>query len=803
MKKLMTMFLVMCLALNLFNFTSLQAVSKEAEQSVEIFDQQRESEKDKLEEIIEAIPVQKDHAAELRQMEEEERFKNELKNNLDQIVNECDVILEDENESEENDFTFDGGTKKFLAYDLSAVFPYYQKDYTLRAVGKEVEVWVANDLNYPDPETRPASIITQEQVNKLANEFDVNIFKKDTDFFGMPDARLGENSYFAMQEEATDEEKNYYKSENNKTILLIDNIRDDNYYDRLVGEYIGGFFSTTIEDFCDRNVISVNSRMFEYIVSKPDRINDIYGTIAHEFQHLIHSDNDYDETTWLNEGMSVFAEYLCGYGHSYGAIAKYLIKPENSLVQWHDYSDAEVVQDYGLVYLFMLYVNGLYGKDFVKQVALNDKNSIESINDIFEKKRIKMDFKKLYENFMVAVAIDAPSIYKGIYDVKDINLINDVEEYIKKLLLTEKDMEKYADQNVNIDLNLRFEIASRFAKDGVPAWGADYIALDEQWDNKIHSINFNGIDFMPIEWEIFKTDSGEKVLYSGFGDEKDKQLIVKVDLSNTSEPKLLINTLYDIEEQWDFGIVQISTDKGTTWNTLSNEHSRSDIVAEGYPNIMDRLPGFTGVSGENADNPEFVVEQFDLTPYADSKEVYINFRYMTDWGYNALGWFLSEIAVLDGENEVYYNDCSVLDGFINPDKLVDKNKIRYAVTFVNELPVSSWFSKTFSNVERKYNVLTVEPFNISEQETKELKTFFTNGKTYMLVWYPAENDKSLPAPYDYKIVTYDDKFKESLDKTEATFKEIQKKIDKNNDKIKEEIDNFFNDTWNKFKDLFR
>ena len=38
-----------------------------------------------------------------------------------------------------------------------------------------------------------------------------------------------------------------------------------------------------------------------------------YDTIAHENQHLIHFNNDDSETTWLDEGIAVFAEYLCGY----------------------------------------------------------------------------------------------------------------------------------------------------------------------------------------------------------------------------------------------------------------------------------------------------------------------------------------------------------------------------------------------------------------------------------------------------------------------------------------------------------
>ena len=47
--------------------------------------------------------------------------------------------------------------------------------------------------------------------------------------------------------------------------------------------------------------------------SRPARPNLYEGTFAHEWQHLLHYYTDPFETTWINEGLSDFAQTLTGY----------------------------------------------------------------------------------------------------------------------------------------------------------------------------------------------------------------------------------------------------------------------------------------------------------------------------------------------------------------------------------------------------------------------------------------------------------------------------------------------------------
>ena len=93
-----------------------------------------------------------------------------------------------EDATDASPFTFDWCMKKFLNRNLKF------KDFTLRSIGDNVEIWVANDLAYGPNNPKPADVVTQEQADKLRDEFDANIYPVATDFFGTPDALDGSNS---------------------------------------------------------------------------------------------------------------------------------------------------------------------------------------------------------------------------------------------------------------------------------------------------------------------------------------------------------------------------------------------------------------------------------------------------------------------------------------------------------------------------------------------------------------------------------------------------------------------------------
>nr|WP_237648656.1 immune inhibitor A domain-containing protein [Sediminibacillus terrae] len=523
---------------------------------------------------IERYGDELDISAELNEKSKDEEFQKEARKLIKQSAAKVNFNEAETASSTTTDegFTYDGGTKLFLDRDLSF------KEFTLRSVGDNVEIWVAEDLSFPEGDPRDPQVVTQEQVDKLADEFDENIFPKTTAFFGTPDSLDGSNSPLP---DLVGLPEGYYQSEdgNDKTIMLVDNIKDDNYHDPDYPFFVAGFFWSTLESYIDRNIVTIDANNWEERLEST-----FFATTMHEFQHLIHNDNDSTETTWLNEGMSTFSEYLGGYGHDYGSINFLLDHPENSLVNWDEHVGAdtgpETIADYGLVYLFTLYNYEQFGQEFIRDVATSPLHGIESYNQAYKDFGIKEDFQSVFEKFVTALLIDENQKVKGkkgIYGFDSIDL-----------------REIPVEDGETRGNTVNFEEASLYEKDGVPAWGADYKLLD--FEGKIENITFDGVDFLPSLWQTVTNPLGSsnQVYWGNDGDEADNSLIFEADLSDVSEASLQFDHYIDIEEQWDFGVVQVSTDEGKSWTSLENEHTRSDVVEEGYPKIKENVPGFTG-----------------------------------------------------------------------------------------------------------------------------------------------------------------------------------------------------------------
>jgi immune inhibitor A len=144
---------------------------------------------------------------------------------------------------------------------------------------------------------------------------------------------------------------------------------------------------------------------------------------------------------------------------------------------------------------------------------------------------------------------------------------------------------------------------------------------------------------LPDKVRVLNTPaSGAWEYFGGNGDEIDHQMITEVDLTNAAEATLDFDAWYQIEEDWDFAMVQVSTDGGATWKSLSTANTKSTLVEDGYPDIKENLPGYTGSSNG------WIHETVDLSEYA-GQQIKLQFRYMTDWGSNMEGFFVDNVKV--------------------------------------------------------------------------------------------------------------------------------------------------------------
>ncbi|MFG2109014.1 M14 family metallopeptidase [Micromonospora chersina] len=155
--------------------------------------------------------------------------------------------------------------------------------------------------------------------------------------------------------------------------------------------------------------------------------------------------------------------------------------------------------------------------------------------------------------------------------------------------------------------------------------------------------------------------TGAWYVYSGRADEAYKRLTRTVDLTSATTAELRFATSYDIEENWDFMIVEAHELGTDNWTTLpdANGHTRpaagescaSGWVDELHPFLAhyqgtDCSPtGSTGswhaATGSSGGWQEFTV---DLSGYA-GKKVEIAISYVSDWGTQGLGVFLDDARV--------------------------------------------------------------------------------------------------------------------------------------------------------------
>ena len=508
--------------------------------------------------------------------------------------------------------------------------------YQLRAIGDVCEIWVQvppeGDWSFP-PETPPKPnptnppIVTQEQIDYILEEFETNIYPTDTGYFGVPDFHDGSNDAWGY---------GYWYEETGRSVIQISNIRDAHYWTDYP-YYIAGFYWGLYEYYFDRNIINIDCYDWEHRVGPEgtewipgEYVTRPYlyeGVVAHEYQHLIHADYNPGDPSFMNEACSTFAEILCGYGADWSSINSYMYTPDNSLTIWGDQGDINILADYGAAQLWATYLNDHYGEEFLGYFVQAGIPGIDGINAALEYFGYRERFDDVYHDWRLANLIrsDFPGCDK--YNYKTIDITEADPIFTHEISGLPVDWTKGTDFGTT-KTNLNYD--TLISKVG--PYGSDYIVF-EDW-KKIGKIYFDGDDSATYAWTL--TDYG---WWPGSGNLIDLQLVGQAYV-DPADPTLTLVTSYSIEEYWDFGFVQVSTDGGQTWTSLENEYTTYDYYTD-VQAIIDNLPGLTGFS---PDWPDSTTMTFDLTGY-EGQTVMIGFRYMTDEYTNWDGWFISSAGV--------------------------------------------------------------------------------------------------------------------------------------------------------------
>ncbi len=365
--------------------------------------------------------------------------------------------------------------------------------------------------------------------------------------------------------------------------------------------------------------------------------NDQFDSVlAHEFQHMIHWRQDKNEDAWVNEGLSELASFINGFGPS-TFVPAFTAQPDTQLDSWASpTSGGDALAHYGASFMFMAYFLQRYGEELTQAVVAAPENGIEGFDTVLANHNYPERFTDIFADFLIANYLQNPALDDGKWGYQ-------------KITASPAAVAEHLDSYP----------AERQAT--VYQFGADYIELTGRGNP---TVEFTGSTRVPVINN--QPHSGQFEWYSHRGDDTNTRLTRTFDLRQVKTATLNYWTWFDIERDWDYGYIEISTDGGHTWQILPTAHSSSQ-----NPSGNAYGPGYTGVSGGGS-APVWLPESINLTPYA-GQEVQIRFEYVTDDAVNRPGWAIDDISLPEigfADNAETGDNGWQAEGFVRMDNIL-------------------------------------------------------------------------------------------------------------------------------------
>ena len=333
-----------------------------------------------------------------------------------------------------------------------------------------------------------------------------------------------------------------------------------------------------------------NQREMMYVEAGALGSGDAYNAlVAHELQHLIHQENDVNEESWVNEGLSEVAWEMAGGGAD--GVWEFLGAPDTQLNYWDP--DAQSIH-YAESELFLTYLLDHYGgRENGLALASQKANGIPGVEAYLAE--FGRTFNEVFADFAVA------------------NLLDDGDGPYSHL---------------NFDGTVSTAIAEIEAGDGdtdrVSQFGTDYLRIEEGGVFTFDGGDEVTIGIPALDGPFFWSDRSDGI---------DSRLTREVDLTDVTAATLEFDAWWDIEGGWDYAYIVVSNDGGETWVALPATDTTDDNpVSAAYG------PGYTDASSGWAH------QQVDLSDYAGS-EILIRFEYITDDATHLTGFAVDNITI--------------------------------------------------------------------------------------------------------------------------------------------------------------
>lgn len=345
--------------------------------------------------------------------------------------------------------------------------------------------------------------------------------------------------------------------------------------------------------------------------SDPEYLN----VLAHEFQHMIHQNEQPNAATWFNEGNSELAEDLNGFFAS-NFIPAYLFNPDTQLTGWSGGGSAGA--HYGAAHLFMRYIYAQYaGEAQLRPLVRADAgDNLGAFVALAQRTRPDVaSFGQLVADWATANLIDDRTVGDGRYTYE-------TGHGLPGLLPQTVDP-------VRIDAELASDVAQ---------FGADYLRLPEGATR----LEFQGDTTVGLAGAMPR---GRFAWWGGRSDDSVATLTRPLDLRGLGGATLLFDAWHEIENDYDYAFVSVSADGGATWETLPGTLTTDrDPQGGNYGHALTGVSGDPDAEAGETTRGRWVEERMDLSAYA-GREVLLRFWQINDQALNFAGLLIDNIRV--------------------------------------------------------------------------------------------------------------------------------------------------------------
>ncbi|MBN2006353.1 MAG: immune inhibitor A [Anaerolineae bacterium] len=423
---------------------------------------------------------------------------------------------------------------------------------------------------------------------------------------------------------------------------------------RNLGNTVAGYFSSPDSYVRAVRPDSNETEMFYINIDNVTIGDDFYnGVLAHEFQHMIHWNNDRNETTWLNEGCSELAMELNRRAHPEGNYSvggseyAYLRRPDTQLTSWPEGVAGDASPNYGAAYLFMSYFLDRFGEDATKALVSHNENGMDSVDVILaEDLSLSITHADLFADWVVSNLLDNTSFAEGQYGYTSIDV-----------------------GRPRLDATYRIGNAPVTNRTTVNQYGVDYIKVQGKAPV---SFSFSG----STQTVLMATQaySGQYLWWSNREDESNTRLTRVVDLRNASEAELRFWAWHHIEEDWDYAYVTVGTTaSGVIPDDVNDLSIRWDILGDRSLGCRSTNPNGNnfgcGLTGQSAGWQQLSA---GLSAYA-GQQIALRFEYITDAAVNQAGFALDDVEIVVDGRTVFFDDMEM-----HADGWIDEGFVRHA-----------------------------------------------------------------------------------------------------------------------------